>query len=644
MVMSDDDKLDQVMVEMKKSMKDRKIVADIHKATDIAVSSFIPFTIPTGLAELDLQLGGRGGLPAGRMIEYYGFEMCLSGDVKIAYSIRTKEGKVQNTKGGTLERLYQRFHKIKVPVKGSYQRPQTVDSEFYAPSINEDGFIFQNKIEDVVCTGENDCVRLETETGLMLDCTESHRVFNGKGFIRVKDLKEGDSVYIHNMTHYKKVDKCRPYRKEIFVKNHPTASTKYVDKYEYKRLKLYHAIYEADMNNISFETYVNRLNNNELNGLKFLPKGTTIHHKDGDVLNNNIENLIAIDPSIHHRNHAKQNGGNHLRYVAIEDTIKLITPIGKKKTYDLKMASPSHNYIANGFVVHNCGKTTAALHAIAEVQRKGGFACFIDAEHTFSPERAAQCGVNLDKLQVMSAHSIEAIFEIACTYLDIVEKKGLGSKPVLIVVDSVTGSTIESEMTEKKEYTKDQRVGGEAKAIRRGARRLSGILARGKATCILINHAIATNLTMAFGKKSGAAGGHGIKIMSSVRIEFKNVGTLKHKEDGVDIRDGQKISLTIEKLKNANLTMAKVPEVHLKENGFDRKLSLLNAAVMTGWIEKDGVKNPMYTIEIAGEARQFKQNEWTDIVRELGGYKTAYDIWLDRAQQTGHIQLWENAW
>ena len=65
-----------------------------------------------------------------------------------------------------------------------------------------------------------------------------------------------------------------------------------------------------------------------------------------------------------------------------------------------------------------CGKTTAALHALAEVQKNGGFGMFIDAEHTFSPTRAQQCGVNLERLQIMSAHSIESIFEAACTYVE----------------------------------------------------------------------------------------------------------------------------------------------------------------------------------------------------------------------------------
>ena len=296
-----------------------------------------------------------------------------------------------------------------------------------------------------------------------------------------------------------------------------------------------------------------------------------------------------------------------------------------------------------------CGKTTAALHAIAEVQKMGGFAAFIDAEHTFSPLRAEQCGVNLERLQIMSAHSIESIFEAAYAYVEYIENLGLATKyPVLLVVDSVTGTHIESELKQnmdKEAYSKDIRIGGEAKAIRRGVKRLHGILARSKVSAILINHAIAANLTAAFGKKKAAAGGHGTKIMASVRIEFNNVGKLYHFKNKEEVRDGQKISLTIEKLKNAQLTKVKVKEVHLKKQGFDQCLSLLNAAVMTGWIMQQGKDDSKYFEMPWGEdTKQFKQNEWPDVVRELGGYHTVYAMWLDRAKQSGHIQLWEESW
>jgi recombination protein RecA len=294
-----------------------------------------------------------------------------------------------------------------------------------------------------------------------------------------------------------------------------------------------------------------------------------------------------------------------------------------------------------------CGKTTASLHALAEVQRAGGFGAFVDAEHTFSPGRAIQCGVNLDKLHIMSAMSIESIFEAVCTYIDFVEEAGLAKKvPCLIVVDSITGTHVESEFKDKKkEYAKDQRVGAEAKAIRRGVKRLHGMLARTKVSCILINHAIATNIGVAFGKKSGSAGGHGAKIMASVRVEFKNAGKLTHKEHNEDIRDGQKISLTIEKLKNANLQHPVVKEIHLKEDGFDQHLSLLNAAIMTGWVTKHGqTSGQHYRIPFGEDERQFKGDEWESVVSEMGGYRKVYDLWVERAKNSGHIQKWEDAW
>jgi len=280
------------------------------------------------------------------------------------------------------------------------------------------------------------------------------------------------------------------------------------------------------------------------------------------------------------------------------------------------------------------GKTTGALHALAEVQKLGGIGLFIDAEHTFSPTRAKQCGVDLDRLQVISAHSVESIFGGAEAFIENIEAVKL-NVPCLIVVDSVTGTHVESETDA--DFSKDQRVGHEAKQIRRGVKRLHGMLARTKICCILINHAIASNLTMAFGKKSQAAGGHGAKIMATIRIEFKNMGRIGK----ADSREGQKIKMIIEKLKNAQLSQTEVADVNLKVNGFDQALSLINAGVRTKWVTE---KNKVYTLQVGEDERQFKLDEWPGIIDVLGGYDSVYQMWLTKAREDGYIQLWSEAW
>lgn len=284
-----------------------------------------------------------------------------------------------------------------------------------------------------------------------------------------------------------------------------------------------------------------------------------------------------------------------------------------------------------------CGKTTAGLHAIAETQRMGGLALFIDAEHTFSPSRAAECGVDLKALQVASVYSIEAVFTVAENWLTAVAVEKF-TGPVMIVVDSVTGKTTETESDS--DFSKDSRVGHEAKQIRRGVRRLTGLLGKTKATCILINHSIASNLTMAFGKKSQSAGGHSPKLMSTIRIMFQNLGTLGKASEK---RLGQKIKLTIEKLKNAPLPYPIIEEVHLEDNGFNQGLSLLNAGIKTGWVSQSG-KVYKFTEE-AGVEAQFTKDEWEQVMdKHFEGYRGAYTAWVNFAHQRGFIKFWHEAW
>lgn len=121
--------------------------------------------VSTGALSLDVILG-IGGLPLGRIVEIFGPESCLDGDTTfVQYEIRTRDGKRQNHKGGTLRRLYNRFHGISESGSGNYLRPQTKESEYFLSSVNEEGRIFQNRITDVVSTGVKPCFSLKTDSG-----------------------------------------------------------------------------------------------------------------------------------------------------------------------------------------------------------------------------------------------------------------------------------------------------------------------------------------------------------------------------------------------------------------------------------------------------------------------------------------------
>jgi hypothetical protein len=303
----------------------------------------------------------------------YGDSRCISGDAFIRYQVRTPDGDLQNSKGGTLARLFHRFHRLKHPGKGSYQRKQTIDAVFWAPSMTEGGRIFQNKILDVLDSGERACVRVRTVGGLELICTPDHPIATEEtafGFTHAGELRVGSTVLTHKNVWWtpEAEERERVNRPELMVKHHPTAATKVVRdpargyEYTYKRLTRARAVYEAHWNGLTLETYVARLNDGALDGLKFLTRDVDVHHKDENKLNDVPENLVALSHAEHAREHfVLPNGrprcGSH---VAVNDVVASVEAIGTHQTYDLKMAAPFHNFVADDFVVHNSGKTTLA--------------------------------------------------------------------------------------------------------------------------------------------------------------------------------------------------------------------------------------------------------------------------------------------
>ena len=185
--------------------------------------------VSTGCYSLDNILG-CGGLPKGRLVEVYGEMSCIAKDTFISYQIRDKNGRTQNCKGGTIQRLYERFHKLN-PRKGGgyYQRKQTVDSDFYVASINENGAIIRNKVENVFNTGRKECFKVITAKNYSLICTEDHKFYVGNGcYLPLKDLNIGSVIYVHNNTHYKGREPQIRY-KEICVKYHPYSSQKEIN-------------------------------------------------------------------------------------------------------------------------------------------------------------------------------------------------------------------------------------------------------------------------------------------------------------------------------------------------------------------------------------------------------------------------------
>lgn len=176
------------------------------------------------------------------------------------------------------------------------------------------------------------------------------------------------------------------------------------------------------------------------------------------------------------------------------------------------------------------GKTTLTLHAIAEVQRAGGTAAFIDAEHALDPAYAKRIGVDVENLLLSQPDNGEQALEITET---LVRSNAVD----LIVVDSVAAlvprAEIEGEMG-------DSHMGLQARLMSQALRKLTAVISRSKATVIFINQ-IRMKIGVMFGNPETTTGGNALKFYSSVRMDIRRIGQIKQGDDVIGNRTRVKV-------------------------------------------------------------------------------------------------------
>lgn len=176
------------------------------------------------------------------------------------------------------------------------------------------------------------------------------------------------------------------------------------------------------------------------------------------------------------------------------------------------------------------GKTTVALHMIAEAQKLGGYAAFIDAEHALDPEYARRLGVDVDNLLISQPDNGEQALEIA----DALVRSGAID---IIVIDSVAAlvprAEIEGEMG-------DSHVGLQARLMSQALRKLTGLIAKSKCATVFINQ-IREKVGVMFGNPETTTGGRALKFYATVRMDVRRVETLKNGNDMIGSRTRVKI-------------------------------------------------------------------------------------------------------
>jgi recombination protein RecA len=182
------------------------------------------------------------------------------------------------------------------------------------------------------------------------------------------------------------------------------------------------------------------------------------------------------------------------------------------------------------FGPESSGKTTLALHAIAEAQREGGIAAFIDAEHALDPSWAKRLGVNLEELLVSQPSYGEEALQIA-------EMLIKSNSVDIIVVDSVAALVPKAELDGD---IGDTHVGLQARMMSQAMRKLTGAIAKSRTTVIFINQ-IREKIGVMFGSPETTPGGRALKFYCSCRVDVRRISTLKEGENTIGIRIKAKI-------------------------------------------------------------------------------------------------------
>ena len=301
-----------------------------------------------------------GGINKGDLILIGGETGCIDKNAVVTLQKFSKRAnRVLDTQTMTLEKAFLKFNRI------NQIQPIYKDTTYKIQCYDGENIVY-NFIDEIWESGVKQLYEVETIDGYKLQATDEHPFLTADGFKRLDELKVGDEIIVKRKKQKEKKKRVR--RKTVIVYYHKDLNYK---KDKYQELIIARAVKEAELNNLNFNEYINILKTDKEKSKKLKTlKNKVVHHIDLDPTNDNIENLQVMTKEEHDKLHSDISVKNILREVPVKVKIKSIVKKSKGMTYDISMKEENKNFVVNGFVVHNTGKTTFANNIVLKASKK----------------------------------------------------------------------------------------------------------------------------------------------------------------------------------------------------------------------------------------------------------------------------------
>lgn len=495
--------------------------------------------IPTGCKTLDLALGG--GWAFNRIANIVG-DKCLSGDTIV--HMRRGRGKPMKI---SMEKLYNR-------VKGKHFNKHDGLKTYLMSDLG--GYVGMQEMLDIIKTGDKVVYLITDDRGNTIKATKDHKFKTDRGWLTLADgLGVGDQVRRWRKT--KTVDTPDRAVKDrsctYSIPYHPYAWRHCIGGRDYKRMLTARLVIEAAMNGLTFDEFVNILRKKpkEAARLAYSDPRMEVHHADNDAENDDLDNLRLLSPEEHWSVHAASMPKNTKRLDWAR--ITSIQRLGKEPTYDITMKGPHHNFIANGFEVHNStGKTLQMIEACANFYRLyGGDIYYRETESAFDREYAAEIGMPIEAIDFgeddVQLETVEDMFEDLGRIIESrmsVKKR----KPALYILDSLDALSDRAELD--RAMDKGSYGAQKAKNLSQLFRRLVRRLSDADITVLIVSQ-VRDKIGVTFGRKTTRSGGRALDFYATHVVYLAHLGNITKTVSGIRRPVGIRVKAKIDKNKIA---------------------------------------------------------------------------------------------